>query len=78
MSGYTLLLIAGCGIFATGLCFGPYLLIRAVCGPIHDPEHIAAHRYPSGKQLEGELPRDSAQKTRVRPDQIIVHHGKAD
>ena len=71
------ILIVGCGVFGGVLAFGPYLLIRAVSGPIHDPEHIAACRYPGGKQLERQLPSDGAQKARVGSDQIIIHHGSA-
>jgi hypothetical protein len=32
---------------------------------------------PTGERQSQALPSDSAQKTRVRPDQIIVHHRSA-
>ncbi|WP_343518116.1 hypothetical protein [Sphingomonas sp.] len=71
-------LIIGSTVFAAILCCAPYLLIRAVSGPIHDPEHIAAFRYASQprRQLKrGQAPDMDADAIGIGGGSDFIHFG---
>lgn len=75
-------LAIGCAGFAAVLVCGPYLIIRAHYGPVHDPEHIAALRYaaqPSRETERNASPDDATNKARVgNRGEIIVDHGASE